>query len=107
MGLLSTRVWFDLADAGPVELTVYDSRGRLVRSLIPAHPDCGTITLPAGLYGRSGQVFEVPSVGGELCATAQWDGRNLRGERVPGGIYIIRLRARGAVTSYPVLYLPN
>jgi hypothetical protein len=107
VGALSTHVWFDLSQRGPVDLAVYDSRGRLVRRLIPAQPECGTVTLEAGLYGRAGQTFDVPSVGGQPCAVSEWDGRDMRGERVPRGVYIIRLRARGADAAYPVLFMPS
>lgn len=97
-----TRIWFDLARASPVDLAVYDSRGRLVRQLIPATPSCGPLILPPRLYGRE---EDIPGVD-PACALVSWDGRDHRGDRVPRGIYMLRLRADGKQDVKHMLYLP-
>ncbi len=60
-GVRETRIWFDLARTSVVELAVYDMRGRMVRSLIPAQ-GCGPTELPPGLYGQGrGAVLRSPA----------------------------------------------
>jgi hypothetical protein len=101
------RVWFDLARESRVELAVYDIRMRLVRTLIPA-TGCSAITLPPGVYGRSGQSFDVPTApNGQPCASVTWDGTDSRGEPAPRGVYVVTLRADGIVSAHRILYLPN
>ena len=100
LGETSTTIWFDLARHGPVELAVYDLRGRLVRRLIPA-AGCGRVELPPGLYGREGLGSDDP------CVLTRWDGRDDAGREVPPGVYILRLRASGAQQTRRVLFLPN
>jgi serine protease AprX len=99
-----TRVWFDLAQDGPVELAVYDLRGRLIRQLIPGRADCGTIVLRAGLYGRTGQTVNGIEEG---CALTAWDGRDARGDRVARGVYVLRLRAGGVTDVKRMLFMPD
>jgi hypothetical protein len=99
-----TRIWFDLHQDTPVELNVYDLRGRLIRRLIPAR-DCGVVTLPAGLYGRTGQTINAAV--GTGCVLTSWDGRDERGERVSRGVYVLRLRAAGVSDVRRILYLPE
>jgi serine protease AprX len=100
----TTRIWFDLAEDADVELTVHDLRGRLVRRLIPAAPGCGTVRLPAGLYGRPGG-----STGSAApaCVLFAWDARDERDRRVPRGVYVLRLRAAGVTDIRRILYLPQ
>jgi hypothetical protein len=105
LAVRSTRIWFDLAREGPVELAVYDTRGRLVRSLIPARPDCGTVVLKPGLYGRAGPVINAATADG--CALAEWDGADHRGNRVARGVYVLRLRAGGVQDVRRMLFLPD
>ena len=57
---------FDLVQAGPVEVTVYDARGRFVRTLIES-------VLPAGLHH------------------VRWDGFDTSGLNASSGVYIVRL----------------
>jgi hypothetical protein len=101
----STRIWFDLAYDGPVELAVYDLRGRLVRRLIPARTDCGVVSLKAGLYGRSGQLIN--SIVDEGCALTSWDGVDARGQTVPRGVYLLRLQAGGLAEVRRMLFMPD
>jgi serine protease AprX len=101
----STRIWFDLAHDGPVELAVYDLRGRLVRRLIPARSDCGVVSLKAGLYGRSGQLIN--SVVDEGCALTSWDGADERGQVAPRGVYLLRLQAGGLSEVRRMLFMPD
>jgi hypothetical protein len=70
------RVRFDLAQAGPVTLAIYDVAGRQVRELLAAAPR------PAG----AGQ-------------EKVWDGRDAAGRPVGVGTYWIRLVAGSEVTS--------
>jgi subtilisin family serine protease len=102
LGLTSTRIWFNLAASSIVELTVHDLRGRLVRTLIPARPSCSIQLLPAGLYGRPGS-----PVDGDDCILTTWDGRDQQGERLPRGIYVLRLLANGKPEYRRMLYQPN
>jgi hypothetical protein len=94
-----TRIWFDLSESGMVELAVYDVRGRLVRRLIPG-PGCPAVELEAGLYGRD----DGPVV--DPCQRYSWDGRDDRGNRVPAGVYLLRLRAGGAAQVRRVVFWP-
>jgi hypothetical protein len=69
-----TRIGFRLAAAGRVDLDVYTSTGRHVRSLA------------AGPRAAGSHVLE-------------WDGRNGDGRRVPPGLYFYRLRSLGAILT--------
>jgi serine protease AprX len=104
-GITGMRVWFDLHEDGPVELHVYDLRGRLVRRLIPARADCGAVTLRAGLYGRGSQPINADAAPG--CALSAWDGSHERGHRVAAGVYVVRLRAAGVTDVKRVLFMPQ
>lgn len=68
-----TEVAFTLAAPAVPRLTVFDLRGRMVRELLDGR------LLPAGRH------------------TAVWDGRDARGHAAPAGLYLVRLRAGGAV----------
>lgn len=63
-------VHFDLAQAGEVELEVYDLRGARVRTLMNGK-------LPAGRHASA------------------WDGRDARGRALPAGVYLVRMGAPG------------
>ncbi len=65
-----TTIRYSIPIAGPIDLAVFDLAGRRLRSLASG-------PAPAG------------------SATASWDGRNERGERVPAGVYFYRLRTVG------------
>ena len=58
-------VRYQLAQAGPVELVLYDAAGRLVQTLAAG-------VQPAGYYNLV------------------WDGRDALGRKVPAGVYFIR-----------------
>ncbi len=78
----STRVAFDLDVAGPVDLSIYDLQGRLVRRLHRG-------PLPVGSHERT------------------WNGRDDAGRRVAGGPYLVRLDAPGAAPdARKVVLLP-
>ncbi|MHB8078502.1 MAG: right-handed parallel beta-helix repeat-containing protein [Candidatus Krumholzibacteriia bacterium] len=68
----STTLRFDLPEAGPVRLAVYDLRGRLVRLLVD----------------------DVRSAGAQR---AVWDGKDARGLDAASGSYSARLEAGGTV----------
>lgn len=80
----STCIWFDIHKETRVRLTIHDIRGNLVRTIIPA-PGASDRFL-AGRYGRG--------IGGESgCEpTFAWDGTDNRGNLVPTGVYLVRLR---------------
>lgn len=96
-----TRIWFDLADAGPVQLAVYDLRGRLVRRLIPRSGcGAGSHVMEAGQHGREAGAGEGP------CVLLHWDGRDESGERVAPGVYLLRLRAGGTEDIRRMVFWP-
>ena len=66
----STRIEFDLSRASPVLLTVFDSHGRRIRSLLSSSNE------------RAGH-HEI-----------EWDGRSDSGHPVPSGVYFCRLETR-------------
>jgi hypothetical protein len=70
----STRLIFHLPEPGRVALTVYDARGRRVRTLLRGH--------------RLGGEFE-----------AHWDGRDDRGRAQSGGVYLLVLDFHGSSQS--------
>lgn len=69
-----TTVRFDLAEAGPVRLGIYDTRGRRVVTLVGG-------PLAAGEYAQ------------------EWDGHDARGRAVSSGVYWARLEADGRAIS--------
>jgi len=64
----STRIRFDLARGGAVEIAIHDARGRLVRRLTAAHLDAGEHAL-------------------------SWDGRDAGGVPQPSGVYLYEVRS--------------
>ena len=67
-----TWIPYQLANASDVQITIYDTRGMLVRTLALGHQ-------PAGYYiGRS--------------RAAYWNGRNGLGERVASGVFFYKLQ---------------
>ena len=61
-----TTIVFDLADAGPVELAIFDVSGRLVRVVVSS-------SMPSGRHRKT------------------WDGQNRGGHAAPAGTYFCRL----------------
>ena len=73
-----------------------------MKRLIPA-AGCQTVTLPAGVYGRTGQVLSDGD-----CAQLRWDATDDSGAKVPAGIYILRLQtAKNPALTKKMLYTPN
>ena len=70
----STKLSFNLPESGRVSLTVYDTRGHRVRTLLRGHRQDGD--------------FET-----------RWDGRDNRGNTLPGGVYLFVLDFQGATQS--------
>lgn len=66
----ASRIFFQLAESGNVNLRVYNSAGQLVRTLVES-------SLPAGEHALS------------------WDGRDDSGRDVAAGVYYYRMSARG------------
>ena len=69
-----TSINYEVAQCGPVELTVHDVSGRLVRRL-----ESGPVR--AGFH------------------TVRWDGTDGRGRVMPTGVYFIRFSAGGKVST--------
>ena len=68
-----TWIPYQLAKPAEVTLTIYDIRGRVVRTLALGHQ-------PAGMYRSRSRAIH-------------WDGRNGMGEKVASGIYFYTLKA--------------
>jgi parallel beta-helix repeat protein len=74
-----TEIHFEISEAGPVTLSIYDVQGRLVRRLVdgPLHPDAYVVG---------------------------WNGLDEMGARVAGGVYFLRLETEsGSATGKAVI----
>ena len=67
-----TWIPYQLANAGDVQITIYDTKGTVVRSLMLGHQAAGYYT------GKN--------------RAAYWDGRNGSGEKVASGVYFYQLQ---------------
>jgi hypothetical protein len=91
----NTCFWFDLARRANVSLSVYDLRGRHVRTIVPGLLPA---QLDSGAYGR-----QSGTEGG--CDTRlQWDGRDAAGRNAPPGVYIAVFTADGLRSTIKILY---
>lgn len=70
----STRLGFSLPEPGRIDLTVYDTRGHRIRTVLREHRPAGN--------------FE-----------ARWDGRDDRGRATPGGVYLFVLDFHGSTET--------
>jgi hypothetical protein len=77
----STTWRYTVPDHRPVDLAVYDARGRRVRTLVHASPGPGQ-------------------------HDATWSGRTDEGRRSPAGLYLVRLVAGGEIRVQKVVYVP-
>lgn len=68
-----TWIPYHLAHTADVQITIYDTKGAMVRQLDLGHQ-------PAGYYTNRSKA-------------AYWDGRNANGESVASGVYFYQLRA--------------
>ncbi len=80
-----TWIPYHLANPSQVQITIYDTRGTVVRHLDLGHQQAGYYT------SRS--------------RAAYWDGRNALGERVASGIYFYQLQAEGISSLRKMLVL--
>jgi len=62
----ATRISFDLPEAGEIALTVFDTRGRRINTLLQGWRETGTVQVT-------------------------WNGTDQRGQRQPGGVYLFVL----------------
>lgn len=76
----STTIAYRLTQATPVQLTVYNMAGQVVRTLVDAEQE-------AGAYETT------------------WDGTNMHGEMVSSGTYLYRLEADGFVETKRMTFL--
>jgi hypothetical protein len=74
-----TWIPFELEQEASVSMTIFDSRGRIVRKLEIGHR-------PAGRHLSQSQA-------------AYWNGRNQRGEAVAAGVYFYTLSTNGYTAS--------
>jgi subtilisin family serine protease len=75
-----TTIRFSLETAGPVHLAIYDASGHLVRVLADRELDAGQ-------------------------QSAEWDGRNLKGQPMPSGVYFVRLNSAEGVDRQKMMML--
>ena len=80
-----TWIPYQLAKPSDVKITIYDTRGAVVRQLALGHQHAGTYT------SRS--------------RAAYWDGRNNQGERVASGIYFYQLQTDNVSSLRKMLIL--
>ena len=73
-----TTIAYDVAQPGPVRLSVYTLTGQLVRALVDAERQTGSYSVT-------------------------WDGRDTAGRPVATGVYVCRLEARGHRTTRKTL----
>ncbi len=78
-----TWIPYQLAKPAEVTLTIYDIRGRIVRTLRLGHQ-------PAGFYQSRSKA-------------AHWDGRNYLGEKVATGVYFYTLKAGDYIATRKLL----
>jgi len=64
----STTIRYEVPRSGPVQLTIFDVRGRRVRTLVDEHRGAGKYSL-------------------------HWDGRDNYGREVASGVYFLHLRS--------------
>jgi len=74
----------DVSTYQPINLSLYDLSGRLVRTLID-------------------KPFNYPTM--ELSNDVVWDGRDEKGRELPGGVYFLRLTSTGLARSAKVVLL--
>lgn len=98
VGLASACVWFDVNRQGPVQLEIFDLRGRRVRRLAPSAnvPP----VLPAGRYGRP-----LSDATGTCDTRFAWDGRDESGAFVRPGVYLYRLTTPGFRDTRRLVFL--
>ncbi len=78
-----TWIPYQLAKPAAVTITIYDVRGRVVRTLLLGNQ-------PAGMYRNRSKA-------------AHWDGRNQLGEKVATGVYFYTLKAGNYMTTRKLL----
>jgi hypothetical protein len=76
----ATQIRFDLPDAASVDLVVYDTLGRNVKTLVRG-------LMPAGSHA------------------VDWDGRDEGGRIVASGVYFVRVRSEGREESRKIVRL--
>lgn len=76
----AVAIRFTLKSDGPVDLTVFDLAGRRVRGLVSGERTAGELE-------------------------ANWDGRDDSGRAVTAGVYLMRLKAAGAIETMRVVKL--
>jgi subtilisin family serine protease len=97
-GVVSTCIWFDLAEDDDAKLDILDIRGHIVKSLVPAN--VFPTTVPAGRYGR-GSFGDT----GRCDPRLEWDGTATDGSVVPRGIYPVRLKTAQGTFFKRVVFL--
>jgi endoglucanase len=76
----STRILFQNDGGGRVTIVIYDGTGRRIRTLFEGDPAAGP-------------------------QAVQWDGLDDAGARVPGGVYLCRMKAAGIIRTRKVVFM--
>ncbi len=76
----ATEIRYRLAEAGPVQIVIYNLLGETVQTLVDE-------TQPAGAY------------------TLRWEGRNDRGQALPSGMYFLRMSAGNFLAERKLLLM--
>lgn len=76
----STSISFSIAKASPVELTIYNTKGQIVKTLIKEN-------MTAGLH------------------TIAWNGKDVKGNTAASGIYFIQLKSSNVVKTSKAILL--
>jgi hypothetical protein len=97
-GRRATCIWFDLATRGRTVLDILDSRGHVVRNLVPA-----AVFPPILEPGRYGRPTE--NVFGSCDPNLEWDGTATDGTHVPQGIYLVRLSTPDGTFFKRIVYM--
>ena len=98
LGVNTTCIWFDVAQAGDVRLEIFDVRGRVVRRLVPSDQVAGR--LDVGRYGRPAS-----DALGTCDPRMEWDGKDETGAYVRPGVYLYRLTAPGFRDAKRIVFL--
>ena len=76
----STTIQYEIADAGKIEINIYDLNGRLIKSIV-------------NKYQQAGSYHVV------------WDGMNKSGNKVSSGVYVYTVKYGNTVSSKKMILL--
>lgn len=76
----STTITYDIAEAGYVDLAIYDLKGRVVASLVNGNKSAGNYTV-------------------------KWNGLDDNGQLVPSGVYLYQLQSQNVIESQKMIII--